>query len=57
MPPFMKNRIDKDGQKRFIKDIQTFNSSIYDVVVKMFDCINKNKGFLEYMDKNKDEFK
>lgn len=47
MPPYMKNRIDKDGQKRFIKDIQTFNPSMYDQVVKMFDCINNNTIFFE----------
>ena len=57
MPPYMKTRIDKDGQQRFIKDVQTFNPAMYDVVVNMFDCINKNKSFLEYMDRNKDEFK
>jgi len=45
MPPYMKSRIDKSGQKRFIKDIQTFNPSMYDKVIKMFNCINKNIEF------------
>lgn len=47
MPPYMKNRIDKDGQKRFIKDIQTFNPSMFNKVIEMFDCINNNTIFFE----------
>ena len=47
MPPFMKNRIDTNGQKRFIKDVQTFNSLMFEQVVKMFDCINTNTTFFE----------
>ena len=47
MPPYMKTRIDEHGQERFIKDVQAFNPFMYDKVVKMFDCIDKNTVFLE----------
>lgn len=45
MPPYMKARIDKDGQKRFINDVQTFNPSMKDKIIEMFECINKNIEF------------
>ena len=47
MPPYMKSRIDKDGQKRFIQDIQAFNHSMLSKVIEMFDCINNNTTFFE----------
>ena len=47
MPPYMKNRIDEHGQERFIKDVQEYNPSMYDKVIKMFKCINENTNFLE----------
>lgn len=45
MPYFMKDRIDTNGQNRFIKDIQLFNPAMYDRVVEMFNCINKHIDF------------
>ena len=47
MPPYMKTRNDEHGQERFIKDVQEYNSSLYDKIVKMFKSINENTNFLE----------
>jgi len=47
MPPYMKTRNDEHGQERFIKDVQEYNSSMYDKIVKMFKSINENTNFLE----------
>ena len=45
MPPYMKKRIDKHGQQRFIDDVLKFNPSMHNKVIELFNCINKKIEF------------
>jgi hypothetical protein len=40
MPPYMKNRIDQNGIKRFINDVQNYNPEMKNEIEQMFNDID-----------------